>query len=352
MSLATVRKSIEKAGADWTAAETSVSRLSTAEIKKMLGLNVKDSELRDNAAAISAAEGVASAFSFTAPAAIDWRNHNGGNWVTVVKDQKTCGSCVAFATCSTMESRARITSNTPNLDVDLSENQLFFCGCGKCCNQGWFFEAALNFAKTTGVAANASSTYTPVDKPCPSASSVMKVTNFRKLLSTAERKNSLATKGPLVAGMSVFSDFMNYAGGLYRKTSNTFLGNHAICMIGYDSQGWICKNSWNTGWGDDGFFRVAYGDGCGIDLTFPSYEVDVSVTTPPPPPCASYITVLQQVLLGAQTNPGLKAVLRFHICNRGTPTVLTPARKQIVDNVQLILSKCPHYRSVICNHLG
>jgi hypothetical protein len=37
-------------------------------------------------------------------------------------------------------------------------------------------------------------------------------------------------------------------------------------VVGYDDDHgcWICKNSWGTGWGEGGFFRIAYGQ-CGID---------------------------------------------------------------------------------------
>jgi C1A family cysteine protease len=36
--------------------------------------------------------------------------------------------------------------------------------------------------------------------------------------------------------------------------------------VGYDDPNgcWICKNSWNTTWGEQGFFRIAYGE-CGIE---------------------------------------------------------------------------------------
>lgn len=37
--------------------------------------------------------------------------------------------------------------------------------------------------------------------------------------------------------------------------------NHAVLLIGYGTSAdgidfWLCKNSWGTGWGESGFFRV------------------------------------------------------------------------------------------------
>jgi hypothetical protein len=33
-------------------------------------------------------------------------------------------------------------------------------------------------------------------------------------------------------------------------------GGHAVLLVGYDSRGFIAKNSWGTQWGDQGYFRV------------------------------------------------------------------------------------------------
>ena len=39
-----------------------------------------------------------------------------------------------------------------------------------------------------------------------------------------------------------------------------------MAIVGYDDNTgcWICKNSWGTGWGEQGFFRIAYGQ-CNIE---------------------------------------------------------------------------------------
>ena len=65
--------------------------------------------------------------AIAAPAAYDLRNVGGNNYVTPIKDQASCGSCVAFGTTATVESRVRLQRGDPNLAIDLSEAHLFFC---------------------------------------------------------------------------------------------------------------------------------------------------------------------------------------------------------------------------------
>ena len=66
--------------------------------------------------------------------------------------------------------------------------------------------------------------------------------------------------------MKVYEDFQHYVGGVYRHVAGGVLGGHCISLVGYDDgEGfWIAKNSWSASWGEQGFFRIAYGQ-CAID---------------------------------------------------------------------------------------
>jgi C1A family cysteine protease len=80
-------------------------------------------------------------------------------------------------------------------------------------------------------------------------------------------KTYIAANGPLVTAFIIYSDFYNYKKGVYRPSSSATPGvGHAVSVVGYnDNTGaWRCINSWGTGWGDHGFFDIAYGV-CGID---------------------------------------------------------------------------------------
>jgi cathepsin B len=70
-------------------------------------------------------------------------------------------------------------------------------------------------------------------------------------------------------GFEVFEDFMSYKSGVYHHVAGKLLGGHAVKILGWgkDQDGtefWICGNSWNTSWGEGGFFRIKVGE-CNID---------------------------------------------------------------------------------------
>lgn len=221
-----------------------------------------------------AAESATTDMAAAAPAAFDWRTKGGRNWVTVVKDQLACGSCVAFGVVAATESLVRISTNQPTATVNLSEAHLWFCygpeaWAGTCPDGGWWPEAALDELKK-GVADEAAYRYTDAHQACKVAptwrTKVTRITGWRTLTSPAAIKQHLVATGPVVACFSVYEDFFYYAAGVYRRVTGAFTGGHCVCIVGYDDaqRCWIAKNSWGTAWGEQGFFRIGYGQ-CGVD---------------------------------------------------------------------------------------
>ncbi len=345
---------IRAKGYDWVAGATSLSGLSAAEQKSHLGLVVSNEELQATAAAIRSATRLAALRAApAAPAAIDWRNNN-GDWTTPIKDQASCGSCVSFATCATIESRIKIACRSASSAPDLSEAHVFYCGCGNCCGAGWNFPPALDFCKNTGVALDADFPYTPGNQPCkPGLTPYVKLTNWTAVLSVPDRKSVLASKGPLVAGMAIYQDFFSYATGVYRHVSGALAGYHAVSVVGYDDgqSCWIAKNSWGPGWGDNGWFRIGYGE-AQIDTSFAFYDVDLTCPAPTPvDDCQRYLPYLVRVLQAARLNPSLRACLRYYVCRHGPRPRCSAAILAVVRSVLAILRRCPRYLQPFCRVL-
>ena len=88
-----------------------------------------------------------------------------------------------------------------------------------------------------------------------------KILNYGSVSATVSAiKDALVNYGPLVTTFSVYADFFSYNGGIYSYTSGAYQGGHAVLIVGYDdvNQCFIVKNSWGTGWGEAGYFRIAY----------------------------------------------------------------------------------------------
>lgn len=257
----------------WRAEETSLSGLSRELRARRLGLRYQGPSA-DELAALPPAGTVVPG----APPSVDWRAHLGANWVTSVKDQGACGSCVAFGTLAAMESQVALDARSIAKLVDLSEAFLFFCGGGSCA-EGWEIPLALEFLTDPGVPDLGCFPYhgTGVDQPCTDRCSdwtqrCRKLGSSQVLSTEPAVMDWLARTGPVVAAMDVYEDFFHYAGGVYEPTSLALEGAHCIAVVGYDQaeKAWLCKNSWGLGWGEAGYFWVGF-DSCNMLSRYPMY---------------------------------------------------------------------------------
>lgn len=272
-----VRSRIAATGATWTPAQTSMSVLSDEEFDRRLGAQPPPgkslSDLQREADAKRSALR-AEVREVGAPAAYDLRNVGGKNFISPIRDQGNCGSCVAFGVCAAMEGTFRVEEQEPTNPIDLSEAHLFYChgrAQGRNCDNGWIPDQALTACENTGIVDEACYPYTAGDQNCTGRCSdwqqrLYKVTGFQVQTSTAAMKTWISSKGPLTGCFIVYDDFRFYRSGVYRRTSDQERGGHCVSMVGYDdnAQCWICKNSWGAGWGENGFFRIGYGE-CAID---------------------------------------------------------------------------------------
>ncbi|XP_034230533.1 cathepsin B-like [Thrips palmi] len=73
----------------------------------------------------------------------------------------------------------------------------------------------------------------------------------------------IKTHGPVEASFDVYEDFLSYKSGVYRYLAGDFVGGHAVRILGWGQEKgvkyWLIANSWNTDWGEKGFFKYIRG---------------------------------------------------------------------------------------------
>jgi C1A family cysteine protease len=278
-----IKKAILNSNAKWEAEENFIMQMPKEERKILLGytpgpedpmLKVSESIANANMAAFKASIEKREA-GLNPPSSYDLRNVGGQNFITSIKNQGSCGSCVAFGVAATVEGAFRVQLTDPTFAVDYSEAHLFYCharSIGRTCAIGWWPSNAFDFFRDAGVAEEACYPYTAGDQNCSNlcpnwVNGASKVTSWHRITSPTDMKQWIALNGPLSACFTVYNDFFAYSSGIYTHvTGGSEVGGHCVSVVGYDdlNRCWICKNSWGPNWGESGFFRIAYGE-VGID---------------------------------------------------------------------------------------
>jgi C1A family cysteine protease len=270
-----VRAAIVAKQAQWQAGETSMTQLSPAERRARLGL------LKPYLPVGAEMMVMAEPPLVGAPPSLDWRN-NGGNFVTPVRNQGGCGSCWAFAATAALESLTLRVNNTPGVDLNLSEQVLVSCGGAGSCSGGYISYAS-DYIRNTGLPLETCYPYTATNGSCGSAcasysSATYRIQSWSWVTTTSPTVNAirdaLVSYGPLVTTFDVYNDFFSYMSGVYTHTTGDYAGGHAVLIVGYDDAGqyFIVKNSWGPGWGEAGYFKIAYSE-LGTVVNFGDYTI-------------------------------------------------------------------------------
>jgi C1A family cysteine protease len=234
------------------------------------------------------------------PDEFSWKNFEGKDWTTPAKSQGNCGSCWDFAAIGTLESIVKIREDNPDLSIDLSEQYVLSClpaaanYYGQGCLGGTPYGAFYYMMDTGPEGNNANGAIPETCFPYQASHSVPcseKCENWESLLvpvldcsesylgfdspeNRAIIKSLIYEGGPIAAALNVTQDFINFF-NIHHDPNDYFpdphepwgnMLNHIIVILGWKNDSsitnggyWICKNSWGTSWGYDGFFNIEYG---------------------------------------------------------------------------------------------
>jgi hypothetical protein len=282
-----VQRAIAEAGAGWTAGPTPLTEMTPEELDLVFP-------------EVDPLEGIAEApadepgpppppppHPDPSLSRFSWRDYDGGDWMTDVRDQGMCGACVAFSTLASVEAQYNIAIGDASVDLDLCEQFLVSCTSLGC--DGGRIDDALDYLRSTGVPDEMCFPYFAAEIACGSrcsdwASRTKRISSWGWAGSTTSEIKAQLVRGPLVASMDVYGDFLAYTGGVYSHVTGEREGSHAVTIVGWDDthSSWICRNSWGPLWGDGGYFEIRRNEEC---LDRRKAYVTVSMSSIPGHPC-------------------------------------------------------------------
>lgn len=194
-----------------------------------------------------------------------------------VRNQLQCGSCWAFSASEVASDRICISQGK---DVVLSPEYILECDSSDMGCNGGELDLVWNFLTKTGTTSDSCRPYTSgsgtvggiCSQTCSDGTPVQlfKANSNKAVIGEQAIINEVLKNGPIQVAFQVYQDFMHYKSGVYTHTSGSLLGGHAVELVGWDVvngvKAWIIKNSWDTTWGDQGYFMIKRGsDECGIE---------------------------------------------------------------------------------------
>ena len=220
-------------------------------------------------------------------------NLNDWGWVSPIKDQGAMGACWTFGSCGALESALlKATGILYDFSEDSVQNtmlQYSIYGLDMLDEGGDSFTGAGYFVNWYGPYPTQLDTYDELGKVSQHINVENQSIHVQDVIFLPPRENATDNdifKNALIQYGSLFMCYNAQTDAPYynAKTSAQYYNgsddvNHAVSLVGWDDNfskdnflitppgdgAWIVKNSWGTGFGDEGYFYLSYYDNSFID---------------------------------------------------------------------------------------
>jgi len=195
--------------------------------------------------------------------------------ISEIRKQEHCGSCWAFSAAETLTDRFCIGSKGKVKPV-LSPQYIVSCDQGNLACNGGEINKVWAFLEESGTTTDECTPYVSGDgkfvpkcnNVCTSNKAIQQykaVKGSSKPLNCAlQIQRELIENGPVQTGFEVYEDFLHYKSGIYHYADGIIMGGHAVKIVGWGKENgvdyWIVANSWGPEWGENGFFRIKFGE--------------------------------------------------------------------------------------------
>ena len=263
-----VRKHNANPGRKWLAILNQFSLMTPAERNTYLGVKNVTETPQEREESIVKRSNPEDELTFEDEVSVDWSHK-----LPTAKGQLSCGSCWVFSGVAPLEYQI----NKDKEDItSLSEQQFLDCvyeGQRDGCGGGWPDQCWQWLERNNNnIASGAAYPYIGIDGVCKtdtkSAMGDYKVFGWTWLPAGNDAMKRVVANpkyGVVAALVMIQGDFWWYGGGLYWD-ENCYSYNHGVDLVGYGVQDdgekyWKVRNSWGSGWGEDGYIRMKRGRG-------------------------------------------------------------------------------------------
>jgi C1A family cysteine protease len=187
----------------------------------------------------------------TLPDILDYRKD-----MFTIRDQQGQGACVAMAGSAMKEWQEKWDSL---LEEHLSP-QFIYNSREDPNGEGMYMRNLMDILRIKGVCKETTYPYkqfNPISEAVYKEALNFVIREYASIDTIDELKTALYINGPCVFSVPVY----NWSERMWRQNpGDSSLGGHAMCFCGYNAEGFIVRNSWDTDWGQEGYCIFPYED--------------------------------------------------------------------------------------------